>query len=223
MHGKTIANSGKALRSRVAPSSCLLVIMAKQPVMGSVKTRLARGVGAPDAVRFYRNTLRTIVRRLGADPRWRTILAVTPDTAVDASIWPRGIGRLRQGRGDLGQRMQRLLETPHAARIVVVGTDIPAIQPAQIARAFHLLGDHDAVFGPAEDGGFWLAGMKRCPRARRPFWGVRWSSPATLAETLANLTGARVALAATLSDVDNAADLARLGPVAARLVASRYA
>jgi uncharacterized protein len=208
----------KALRSRVAPSGCLLVIMAKKPVMGRVKTRLAGQSSAPEAVRFYRNCLRTVVARLSADPRWHTVLAITPDTALGAPIWPRGLGRMAQGPGDLGQRMQRLLELQHADRVVVVGTDIPAIRPAHLARAFRLLGNHAAVFGPAEDGGFWLAGFKRCPRVRRPFAGVRWSSPEALTDTLANLTVTRVALAATLSDVDTASDLARLGPLAARVV-----
>ena len=126
----------KAPRSSVAPSArgagarCLLVIMAKQPVMGHVKTRLAAEVGAPEAVRFYRNCLRTIATRLGADPRWRTVLAIAPDTALGNPVWPRGIGRIAQGHGDLGLRMQRLLETPRADRVIVVGTDIPAIRPA---------------------------------------------------------------------------------------------
>lgn len=193
--------------------------MAKQPVMGSVKTRLARQVGAVAAVRFYRNATRTVVARLGADPRWRTMLAIAPDAGVHARVWPRGIGRIGQGRGDLGARMQRLLETPHADRLVVIGTDIPAIQPAYVARAFRLLGNHDAVFGPADDGGYWLVGLKRCRRVLRPFAGVRWSSSETLADTLGNLRAARVALAAPLGDVDTAADLARLDWLAARVVA----
>jgi uncharacterized protein len=229
MAGRTKQRTSKAPRSRVAPFArgaggrCLLVVMAKQPVMGRVKSRLAAQVGGPEAVRFYRNCLRALVTRLGADPRWRTLLAIAPDTACGAPVWPRSVGRIAQGRGDLGQRMQRLLEIPHAYRVVVVGTDIPAIRPVHIARAFRLLGNHTAVVGPAEDGGYWLVGMKRCPRVRRPFAGVRWSAPQTLADTLANLSGTRVGLAATLSDVDTAPDLARFGPIAARLVAPRHA
>lgn len=196
--------------------------MAKQPVMGAVKTRLAREVGAAEATRFYRNSVRTVVGRLGADPRWRTVLAIAPDTGVGAPVWPSrrpgGIARMAQGLGDLGQRMQRLLASPPAGPVVLVGTDIPSIGPAHIARAFALLGNHDAVLGPAEDGGYWLVGLKRCPRTPRPFTNVRWSSPDTLADTVFNLRDARVAFAATLSDVDDARDLARFGQVAARLV-----
>lgn len=114
--------------------------------------------------------------------------------------------------------MQRLLETPTAMSVVVVGTDVPGIRCEHIARAFRLLGGHAAVFGPAEDGGFWLAGLRKCPRALRPFRGVRWSSPQTLDATLANLAGARFSRADMLSDVDMGADLRRLGGAAARLV-----
>ena len=192
--------------------------MAKQPVMGAVKTRLAAQVGVAEAIRFYRNAVRTVIQRLGADPRWRTILAITPDVACAPRFWPRGAGLMPQGRGDLGQRMQRLLDAPPLGPVILVGTDIPSIRAHHIAHAFKLLDNHDAVFGPAEDGGFWLVGLKRCPRIPRPFSGVRWSGPETLADTIANLAGARVVLAATLGDVDTADDLARLGGTAARTI-----
>ena len=82
---------------------------------------------------------------------------------------------------------------------IIVGSDIPAIEAEHIAQAFRLLGRNDAVFGPAADGGYWLIGLKRMPKALAPFAGVRWSSPHALADTLANLKGKRVAFAATLS------------------------
>ena len=85
---------------------------------------------------------------------------------------------------------------------MIVGTDVPGIRPAHIAEAFRLLGRHDAVFGPATDGGYWLVGLRRRPRVLRPFANVRWSSPHALADTLANLEGRTVAFVATLSDVD---------------------
>jgi glycosyltransferase A (GT-A) superfamily protein (DUF2064 family) len=88
--------------------------------------------------------------------------------------------------------------------MVIIGTDIPGITPAHIAQAFRLLGRHDAVFGPADDGGYWLVGLKRRPRLPHPFTSVRWSSPHALADTLANLEGTTVAFVATLSDVDDA-------------------
>jgi glycosyltransferase A (GT-A) superfamily protein (DUF2064 family) len=91
--------------------------------------------------------------------------------------------------------------------VLIVGTDVPGITPSHIARAFRLLGRHDAVFGPAADGGYWLVGLRRRPRIMRIFANVRWSGPHALADTLANLDGRAVAFVATLSDVDDAKDL----------------
>ena len=94
-------------------------------------------------------------------------------------------------------------------RAVLVGCDIPGLGRADIAAAFKALGRADAVFGPAEDGGYWLVGLgPRRPPA--PFAGVRWSTEHALADTLANCRGHRVALLRRLRDVDTAADLAAL-------------
>ena len=120
-----------------------------------------------------------------------------------------------QGRGDLGARMQRIFDVLPPGPVLIVGTDVPGIRPSHIAQAFRLLGGHDAVLGPAADGGYWLVGLRRRPRMLQIFANVRWSSPHALADTLANLEGCSVAFAATLSDVDDAhafaASAARFG------------
>jgi glycosyltransferase A (GT-A) superfamily protein (DUF2064 family) len=97
-----------------------------------------------------------------------------------------------------------MMERMPLGPVVIVGTDVPGIMPAHIAEAFRSLGRHDAVFGPAVDGGYWLVGLKRRPRLLIPFARVRWSSPHALADTLANLEGRALAFVATLSDVDDA-------------------
>ncbi|WP_407491814.1 DUF2064 domain-containing protein [Pseudooceanicola sp. MF1-13] len=90
---------------------------------------------------------------------------------------------------------------------LITGADIPGITPAHIARAFHALGAHDAVIGPAPDGGFWLIGMgTRTPPATL-FQNVRWSTEHALADTLSTLPGWKIAQIDTLRDVDTAADL----------------
>ncbi len=93
--------------------------------------------------------------------------------------------------------------------VIIVGCDIPDITAAHIAKAFRALGRHDAVFGPATDGGYWLVGLRRRPCFTDPFGKVRWSTPHALGDTLANLAGRSVATIETLSDVDDGADLAR--------------
>jgi hypothetical protein len=179
--------------------------MAKTPLAGSVKRRLAREIGSPRAVGFYRTCLANTIWRLGHDPRWRTYLAIAPDKDMRSACWrlasPR-ITRMAQGGGDLGRRMQRIFRALPPGRAIIVGSDIPAISAGEIARAFKLLGKADAVFGAAPDGGYWLVGLKRAPRLVAPFASVRWSSGYALADTLANLEGKRVAFAATLFDVD---------------------
>jgi len=97
-------------------------------------------------------------------------------------------------------------------------SDSPQIEPRHIWSAFDALGRNDAAIGPAPDGGYWLIGMKRFPRVERPFSSVRWSSPDTLADTLANLAGKKVALLETLTDVDDATSLADLGGQSGRRV-----
>ncbi|HEU4475877.1 MAG TPA: TIGR04282 family arsenosugar biosynthesis glycosyltransferase [Methyloceanibacter sp.] len=196
--------------------------MAKRPVMGRVKRRLARETGEVAALRFYRNCLSQTLLRLAQDGRWRISLAVDPDHAVAEPTWPahRRVALLPQGKGDLGHRMQRLFERLPPGPVIVVGSDIPAIRPAHIAQAFKLLGGVDAVLGETTDGGFWLIGLRRTPKVLRPFAGVRWSSPHALTDTLASLDASRVAFAAVLSDVDTKSDLDQVRDGAQRLIVS---
>jgi uncharacterized protein len=198
-----------------------LVIMAKSPRLGLAKRRLGAEIGDVAALRFYRNCLKRTCSRLDSDPRWQTLLAVTPDRDLYASDWPRNIPRLAQGSGDLGQRMHRIFASLPPGDVIIIGSDIPAIEPGHVAQAFHLLGRADAVFGPATDGGYWLVGLKRMPALPNAFTKVRWSGPHALADTLANLDGKRIALAASLSDVDEATTYRAWRDTAARLVATR--
>ncbi|MBL8566545.1 MAG: TIGR04282 family arsenosugar biosynthesis glycosyltransferase [Hyphomicrobiaceae bacterium] len=187
-----------------------LVMMVRLPAMGRVKTRLARGVGAVAAAAFYRRSTSGLVARLGTDPRWQLTLAVTPDRSAASGFWTHQIPRVGQGRGDLGQRMQRLFDRLPPGPVVIIGSDSPSIRPAHISRAFRALGNADAVLGPAPDGGYWLVGLKRFPNVPRAFAGVRWSSATTLADTIAALgPGHRLALIDTLDDIDEPADLTR--------------
>lgn len=189
-----------------------LVIMAKTPLIGRVKTRLARDIGGVEAVRFFRTASAGLIRRLARDPRWQTVLALTPDRAVhEPGIWPDGLPRVAQGSGDLGARMGRLFRDLPPGPVVIVGADIPAIEAAHVAAAFAALGRHDAVLGPAEDGGYWLVGLKRRPRIADIFNGVRWSSVHTLEDTERNIRAAGLKLARleSLADIDTGADHAR--------------
>lgn len=191
-----------------------VVLFAKAPVLGRVKQRLARDIGPVAAASFYRTTLARVARRIGGDPRWRTWLAATPDSALDAPVWPTelaGLTRFGQGPGDLGEKMACALRRLPPGPAVIVGGDIPDLNAGHIAAAFHALRSAEFVFGPAEDGGYWLVGARRGARPLPPclFQNVRWSTSDALADSLATVRPARAALIDRLADVDDGAALAR--------------
>lgn len=186
-----------------------LVLMAKRPQAGRVKTRLARDVGCSEALRVYRTVLGQTLRRLSGDTRWRTWIAVAPDVAIDDAVWPDGVDLIAQGDGNLGVRMQRMFDVLPPGPVAIIGSDVPGIERGDIAAAFAKLGGHDAVFGPAPDGGYWLVGARRVPRLLNMFAGVRWSSEQALADTVANLEGKRVAMLREIADLDEAGDYLR--------------
>lgn len=193
----------------------VLVIMLKEPRPGRVKTRLGRDIGKIAATWWFRHQSARLIRSL-RDPRWQIVLAVAPDLARTSRVWPMDLPRLAQGSGDLGQRMRRMLchfnQRSFSQRpVCLIGGDIPGIRRSHIARAFAALGSHDAVFGPALDGGYWLIGAKHPNRLpKRLFKNTRWSSEHALADTLLGLPDHRVALIDALQDVDTGADLKRI-------------
>lgn len=184
-----------------------LVVMVKDPVAGRVKTRLGRDIGMTNAAWWFRHQVTGLLREV-QDPRWQVILSVAPDTAVSGSTWPRHLPRLGQGRGDLGARMARVFRSLPPGPVCLIGGDIPDVRKHHISDAFSMLGSNDAVFGSATDGGFWLVGMKRVsPVPATLFRDVRWSTEHALDDCKASMPGLRIGHAATLRDVDTAADL----------------
>lgn len=188
-----------------------LVIMVKEPRPGRVKTRLGRDIGLTNAAWWFRHQTRALLRRI-EDPRWDTLLAVSPDIeGMNSRVWPAQFPRVAQGRGDLGDRMARLLRGLPQGPVCIIGADIPAVSRPHIAEAFRALGNHEAVFGPAPDGGYWLVGMKRArPPIASILQNVRWSSKHALADSARSLGDVTIGMVQTLRDVDTAADLKHL-------------
>ncbi len=183
-----------------------LVIMAKAPRAGLVKTRLAKSIGVAEATRTYRTILGSTLRRLGNDPRWQTWVAVVPDVVIADRVWPHSVNVIAQGGGDLGARMQRIFDGLPGGPVAIIGTDIPGIPNASIAAAFKALGARDCAVGPAPDGGYWLIGQRRRPKVLNLFGGVRWSGPHAMADTLANMQKQSVATLEERDDVDTVSD-----------------
>lgn len=184
-----------------------LVVFARRPTIGVGKRRLAAAIGDVEALRFQRGAIDGLLRRVAGDPRWRTTVAISPDWPAD---WLQGRApAMPQGDGDLGAKLTRVARRFPVGRLVIIGSDTPTLTRADIAAAFDALRSHDAVLGPARDGGYWLIGLRRAARGPLPFDGIRWSSPHTLADTRARLPGLRVATLRTLEDIDDEASLRR--------------
>jgi len=191
----------------------LLLVFVKNPVLGRVKTRLARTIGDAKALWVYERLLEHTRRAAGgvAAQRWVCYSDFVP--AADA--WLEGGFTPCQQEGEtLGDRMGRAFRQGFAAGcrpIVIIGSDCPGVSPALLEEAFRQLASFPVVLGPATDGGYYLLGMNRMIDL---FRDKPWSTPAVLAETVADLQRADIpyALLPALSDVDEAADLDRLPP-----------
>jgi len=184
-----------------------LVVMIKAPRLGAVKTRLAHEIGAVAAWRFYRQAVLQTLNELGGDPRWTLWLQITPDCrGLFPPAWLKGRKILRQGKGGLGRRMMKPFDELPPGPVVLIGSDIPSVRRKHIWRAFERLESKPVVFGPAQDGGFWLVGQKRSPKIYGLFAPpVRWSTEYALEDCLRGVPRQAVGFADRLNDVDDEA------------------
>ncbi|MBX3734760.1 MAG: TIGR04282 family arsenosugar biosynthesis glycosyltransferase [Verrucomicrobiae bacterium] len=190
-------------------SSFGLGVFLRAPRLGTVKTRLARDVGAAAALAAYQRLLARTLDAIASLPC--VDLCGTPDDALpELEPWRRpGWTLSPQGPGNLGDRLHRAfarwLGAPHA-RWVVIGTDCPELTPGDIQAAWQALDQAEVVLGPATDGGYWLLGLKA--PAPDLFREIPWGGPEVLQMTRdrAASLGRRVALLRELRDVDTAAD-----------------
>ena len=188
-----------------------LVVLARAPEPGRVKTRLAREIGDAAAVQAYRELGAAVLGAAGRLGDCDLMVAYTPadqEGRMRAWLGP-APGYEPQLEGDLGARMLGAIAARFSAgagKVLLIGTDCPEVDPALLETAFARLDRADAVLGPAADGGYYLVGMKR-PIAEL-FQGIPWSSPATLSATLARAAaaGVSVALLDQRRDIDTAAD-----------------
>jgi rSAM/selenodomain-associated transferase 1 len=196
-----------------------LVVMAKAPEAGRAKTRLVPALGPDGAARLAARLLEHALAGARAARFDAVVLACAPDTAHEAFAAQQaqgGVVLVAQGDGDLGARMRRQFERAFAAgagRVVLIGTDIPALDAATLDRAADALADTDAVFAPAADGGYGLIGL----RGVAPAWlfdAMPWSTPAVMAATRQRLAraGWRHVELPLVHDIDEPADLAHLPP-----------
>jgi rSAM/selenodomain-associated transferase 1 len=196
-------------------SACGLVVFAKAPIAGQVKTRLIPALGAEGAAELAQRLLEHAVRQSVAAGLGSVELCVAPDGRHPsflrlASL--HGLALTEQGAGDLGQRMHRALARRLATEpgVLLIGTDAPALDAAVLNEAARALQAHDAVFVPALDGGYALVGLRR--QAPELFADITWSTPQVMAATRqkAKASGLSWAELPALGDIDVPDDLVHL-------------
>jgi rSAM/selenodomain-associated transferase 1 len=192
-----------------------LLVFARDPVPGQVKTRLIPALGADGAAALYRQLLgHTLVVAAALPGVERTLWTDRPDPGpwIREAAAGHGMTLAIQCEGDLGQRMNAALAAAlaSAGRAVLIGSDCPGYATRYLEEAFRVLDRQDAVLGPAADGGYVLVGLRRPAPAL--FQGVDWSTGRVLDQTRAHLRrlGLGWSELPTLHDVDTVEDLARM-------------
>ena len=194
--------------------STLIVVFAKAPQAGKVKTRLAAAIGADGAARLHARLVEHAVATAVAARCGPVELHGAPaDHVFFHSLAQRyGVPIRRQATGNVGARMYEAFRRGLRlhARMILVGSDCPALAAADLRRAARLLRGCAAVIAPAEDGGYPLIGLAR--NAPALFCGVSWSTAAVMEQTRHRLAalGWRWRELRTMWDVDRPCDLARL-------------
>lgn len=201
-------------------------IFAKYWQPGTVKTRLAASIGAEAAARVHRACLETLLGRF-AGIAGRCVLAFTPfeRRAEFANVAGEQWALEPQESGDLGRRITRhfaLAFAGGAAPVVLIGSDSPTLPAALVLEAFdRLTTGADAVFGPTDDGGYYLVGLSR-PMFEL-FEGIAWGTSDVWPQTIERAAGCRYDVLARWYDIDTHADLARLHDELANNVDAQFA
>lgn len=195
-----------------------LILFARAPVAGRVKTRLSPPLSAEQAAHLYRAFLEDAARAYLDTGRWRPVLAAEPeaDDPLLVALFPPPWRREPQGEGDLGARLTAAFRrelSAGAPAALAVGSDHPSLPRRRLADALAALErGADAAVVPAQDGGYCAIALSRRVEPAEVFRDIPWSTPGVLAATLARLTqaGLVVAALAPAYDVDRPEDLERL-------------
>ncbi len=190
----------------------VIIVFLKAPHPGRVKTRLAKVVGDEEAARIYRLLVVKVGEQLAQCEGADLCFYYTPTEGLEVIQdwlrvypWSAKIRHWRaQPEGDLGDRQAaatRWAEERGYAKVALVGTDCITLTPQVLQAAWDGLDDHDWVFGPSKDGGYYLAAT-RTGEDTSLFQGVRWSSRHTLDDCLAKMAPKRVLFLEAMEDVD---------------------
>ena len=187
-----------------------VVVMAKLPEAGRVKTRLQPALTAEQASQVHQALLMHLTQRLAAMP-WRQQVLCYDRSGDHVSLEGLHGTPVVQASGDLGHRLAAQAARCDG-RTLFFGADSPDLPRAHLQRAAELLADHDVVLGPTDDGGYWCLGVSRAVDVATMLSNIAWSSGGEFAQTLerARSLGYNVAVADPWDDVDRPEDLRRL-------------
>ena len=187
-------------------SKTLLIVFVKNIKLGKVKTRLAISVGDEAAFQVYKHLVEITERET---VKVNSDLHIYFSDAIVEEKWRKKTKLIQKGN-DLGEKMQNAFKNGFSEgyeKIVLIGSDLPDISEKIIQRGFEVLKNHEVVFGPAEDGGYYLLGMTE------PHYSIfknkQWSTEGLLKTTLLELekNKTNIALLQTLNDIDTIDDL----------------
>ena len=195
-----------------------LVIVAKYPRPGHAKTRLGASIGFEQSARLYGAFLRDLAERFtaaSAHDSYDLIWACADDPKLMAPILGHGARMMRQRGDDLAERLYAICCDTAARgyeRMIILGSDSPHVPAAAVTDALALLEGADVALGPAEDGGYYLVGVRNRPAPPDIFTGVTMSTSAVLAQTTSRIAalGLSAQFIQITFDVDTEADMIRL-------------
>lgn len=210
----TVTQASARHGQAAAPGRPAVLIMAKAPVPGLVKTRLEPLLGPRGCAALQRELIRLATATAVAAGPLTTFLAVAPGEAASdvGALAPAGVRTLRQDGNGLGDRLTSGVATLFGGGfhpVVVIGTDVPTLTASGLRAAFGALAEgHDVVFGPALDGGYYLVGLNAPAAGVFDLAPELWGGPEVLAASLAAARAEhlRVSLLPALSDLDTPAD-----------------
>jgi rSAM/selenodomain-associated transferase 1 len=193
--------------------STALIIFAKAPIPGEVKTRLCPPLDHDEAASLHGTLVLDAVERAKGLPGASLYVAGTPDLAhpfFKVMEGRYGAKLLPQRGPDLGSRMKWAMQDAFeqgAQEVLLTGTDLPTLPRAHLVEALTLVKRHDVVLGPTADGGYYLIGLRKMAPAL--FDGIAWSTPTVFAETKKKIeqAGLSLGLLPACRDLDTLEDL----------------
>jgi rSAM/selenodomain-associated transferase 1 len=183
-------------------STNLLLIFTRNPELGKVKTRLAKTIGDEAALDIYKFLLehtKQVTQNLSCDKAVYYSVKVRENDIWDATTYQKH----QQEGSDLGVRMLNAFQQAFSRgyeKVVIIGSDLPDVTSEHINNAFEKLSSNDVVMGPAEDGGYYLLGIKKLHA--NIFQHKDWGTSTVRKDTLNDLQNESVHLLETLNDVD---------------------